>query len=150
MDPCVPFQNSAFEQSLNVSLESNASCVLIDWFSAGRLARGEFWDFMSLASRTSLYNQGDDYPFLVESMFLNNELSYSSMDPFGFQRQWNAYASVILHGPQAEPVARRLQNLSLKLTSDYTRVRTMPGLDSSESDNIVAPQTSGRVLVGVS
>ena len=75
MDPCVPFQNSAFQQSLNVSLEPNASCVLVDWFSAGRLTRGEFWDFMSLASRTSLYNQGDDYPFLVESMLLNNELS---------------------------------------------------------------------------
>jgi urease accessory protein len=150
MDPCVPFQNSAFQQSLNVSLEPNSSCVLIDWFSAGRLARGEFWDFMSLASRTSLYNQGDNYPFLVESMFLNNELSYSSMDPFGFQRQWNAYASVLLHGPQAEPVARRLQDLSLKVTSDYTRVRTMQGLDSSGNDFIVAPQTSGRVLVGVS
>jgi len=153
IDPCVPFQHSSFQQSLQVMLHPRASCILVDWFGAGRLARGEFWSFDSLQSKTCLWRNGDEFPFLVESMHLDNATLYSSDDPFGFQDKWNAYCSVILHGPQAEPVARRLQDLSLQLANEYTRVRGMDSMSDAVSKEpllgLQLPLTSGRVLLGV-
>lgn len=150
MDPCVPFQHSAFQQSLDVTLEGRASCILVDWACAGRLARGEFWNFDVMSSRTSLLKSGDELPFLVESMYLdNNDSKYHGDDPFGFQNSWGAYASVILHGPQARPVAQRLQQLSLQLTSEYTRVRDANMFNEDMNESLSLPLASGRVLIGV-
>ena len=156
IDPCIPFQHSSFQQSLSITLEPEASAILVDWFGAGRLSRGECWDLDSLSSRTLLYKSGQEFPFLVDSTHLNNSILSNTDNPFGLQG-WNAYCSVILHGPQAQTVAQRLQELSYQLTSQYTRVRhahchedIVSTLDTSFSfpPSPVAG-ISGRALLGV-
>jgi urease accessory protein len=143
VDPCIPFSTSSFQQTVNVSIEPGASVILVDWYGAGRLSRGERWDFDHLQSQTALSKNGAQ-PFLVESTLLN-PANYRSRDPFGFQ-EFNAFCSVILHGRQAGPVTHRLQHLSKQLASAHTRIRT----DSTEEPEENNLSLSGRVLLGVS
>jgi urease accessory protein len=143
VDPCIPFSTSSFQQSVNVSIEPDASVILVDWFGAGRLSRGERWDFDHLQSQTTLSRTGAE-PFLVESTLLN-PINYRSRDPFGF-REFNAFCSVILHGPEAVPVIHQLKHLSQQLASAYTRIRT----DSTHEPQESSLSLSGRVLLGVS
>jgi hypothetical protein len=144
------FNTPPFINHLTLHWKRERRVLFVDWFFAGRLARGEFWNFDVLSSRTSLLKSGDELPFLVESMYLDNNVSkYHGDDPFGFQNSWGAYASVILHGPQARPVAQRLQQLSLQLTSEYTRVRDVNMFDEDMNESLSLPLTSGRVLIGV-
>jgi urease accessory protein len=143
VDPCIPFSTSSFQQTVNVNIEPGASVILVDWFGAGRLSRGERWDFDHLQSQTALSKNGAE-PFLVESTLLN-PTNYRSRDPFGFQ-EFNAFCSVILHGPQAGPVTRQLQVLSQQLASAYTRIRN----DSTEKTQESNLSLGGRVLLGVS
>lgn len=142
VDPCISFSTSSFQQTVNVSVEPGASVILVDWFGAGRLSRGERWDFDLLQSQTALSKHGDE-PFLVESILLN-PANFRSREPFGLQ-EFNAFCSVILHGTQVELVTRRLQDLTHKLASAHTRIRNESTEVQEDSLSL-----SGRVLLGIS
>src|SRR5262249_3772864 len=49
-DHTIPFAGSAFRQTLDVEMDENAVLILVDAFSAGRLGRGEAWQFGILGS----------------------------------------------------------------------------------------------------
>jgi len=53
-DQTIPFAGSAFRQAIDVEMDENAGLVLVDAFSAGRLARGEAWRFTLLESAVSV------------------------------------------------------------------------------------------------
>ena len=54
-DPVVCFEGAVFEQSQIFRCSSSSSLCAVDWFTAGRVARGERWAFQSLTSRVQLW-----------------------------------------------------------------------------------------------
>jgi len=53
-DHTIPFAGSAFRQTLDVEMDENAGLILVDAFSAGRVGRGEAWQFALLDSAVSV------------------------------------------------------------------------------------------------
>ena len=50
-EPTIPFAGASFEQTITVRLETGASLILWDALAAGRIVRGERWQFSSFANR---------------------------------------------------------------------------------------------------
>ena len=59
-DPVVAFADARFRQHTRVALAPRGSCVLLDWFTSGRRARGEAWSFASYESKTEVSVCGGD------------------------------------------------------------------------------------------
>lgn len=57
-DPIVCFAGAAFEQDQRLELASGAGAIVVDAWTAGRVARGERWAFDRLALRTELVLDG--------------------------------------------------------------------------------------------
>jgi len=53
-DHTIPFAGSAFRQTLDVEMDETARLILVDAFSAGRVGRGEAWQFALLDSAVSV------------------------------------------------------------------------------------------------
>ena len=53
-EPTIPFAGSSFDQTITVRLATGASLLLWDALAAGRIARGERWQFSSYANRISI------------------------------------------------------------------------------------------------
>ena len=56
-DHTIPFAGSAFRQTLDVEMDETSRLVLVDAFSAGRVGRGEAWQFALLDSAVSVRDQ---------------------------------------------------------------------------------------------
>jgi len=56
-DHTIPFAGSALRQTIDVELDETAGLVLVDAFSAGRIALGEAWRFTVLDSAISIRDQ---------------------------------------------------------------------------------------------
>src|SRR5439155_3918023 len=66
-DQTIPFAGSAFRQAIDVEMDENARLVLVDAFSAGRIARGEAWRFTLLESAVSVR---DRHGWLLRDRFV--------------------------------------------------------------------------------
>jgi urease accessory protein len=53
-DHTIPFAGSSFRQTLDVEMDESARLILVDAFSAGRIGRGEAWQFALLDSAVSV------------------------------------------------------------------------------------------------
>jgi urease accessory protein len=56
-DHTIPFAGSALRQTIDAELDETAGLVLVDAFSAGRIALGEAWRFAVLESAVSIRDQ---------------------------------------------------------------------------------------------
>jgi urease accessory protein len=66
-DHTIPFAGSAFRQAIDVDMDATAGLILVDAFSAGRIARGEAWRFAVLESAVSIRDQ---YGWLLHDRFV--------------------------------------------------------------------------------
>lgn len=57
-DPVTCFADAIYEQRQRFDLASRGSLISIDWFTAGRVARGERWAFRKYQSRTEIFVNG--------------------------------------------------------------------------------------------
>ncbi|KAF8327897.1 urease accessory protein UreD [Cantharellus anzutake] len=59
-DPVTPFSSASYSQTQTFHLEDPASsaAVILDWFTSGRMARGEEWDFERYRSTNEVWIQG--------------------------------------------------------------------------------------------
>jgi urease accessory protein UreH len=58
-DPVQAFAGSTYTQRQEFRLASDASLVLLDWFTSGRAARGEHWEFNRFQSRNEVWREKD-------------------------------------------------------------------------------------------
>ncbi|MBI3870294.1 MAG: urease accessory protein UreD [Verrucomicrobia bacterium] len=72
-DPVQAFAESIYAQRQKFLLAPGASLVLLDWFTSGRMARGERWQFHCLQSRNEVWESSPEE--------LNPTLSDSSQMP---------------------------------------------------------------------
>ena len=68
-DPVQCFADSIYEQRQQFYLAPEAGLVLVDWLSAGRVARGERWAFTRYHSRNEIFS--DTVPVLIDSLLLD-------------------------------------------------------------------------------
>jgi urease accessory protein UreH len=74
-EPVIPFAGSSLMQSIRMDLEENARLVFWEGLMAGRIGRGERWQFQKLASETDLRLNGK--PVYLERFHLPDGLQRS-------------------------------------------------------------------------
>lgn len=99
-EPVQAFADSHYSQKQEFHLEPKASLALLDWFSAGRTARGERWAFKHLESRNDIFIGGKRA--LVDSILLSSEELAAQMGRF------NCLATLVLIGPAMKLAAEGL------------------------------------------
>jgi urease accessory protein UreH/urease accessory protein UreF len=151
-DPLTPQRDCVWEQNIDIHLhDPSANVCFIDWTAAGRVTQGERWQARSLSSKTTLWSHYSDNkakrPLLVDSVHWE---SPTAVDRFGPACQ--AYASLILAGPQMEIIRQRCTQLTTALTAPYTTVRELDNHsdhDWSATDSLLST-LAGPVYMGVS
>jgi urease accessory protein len=112
-DPVVPFRDASFVQTTEVVLDADASLVLCDVLTAGRVAFGERWSATALDVTLSIERAGGK--LLHDRVLLG-------ADAAGRMRRFEAIGTAVLLGPRvadlaaaelarigAEPLARGAQ-----------------------------------------
>ena len=99
-EPVQAFADSHYSQRQEFHLAANAGLVLLDWFSAGRTARGERWAFKHLESRNDVFIAGERA--LVDPILLNSDELAERMGRF------NCLATLLLIGPAMKLAAEGL------------------------------------------
>lgn len=95
-DPVVCFRGARYEQSARIDLDTNASLVWVESFTAGRTASGERWDAISIQSRTEIMSAG--VPLLIEAMDLV-AAEGSIGDAVG---RFDAFSTLVMVGPRIQ------------------------------------------------
>ena len=67
-DPIACFTDADFKQTQDFNLTAHSNLFALDWFSAGRMARGESWHMHQLASRLRYFS--DDTLILEDPLVL--------------------------------------------------------------------------------
>ncbi len=103
-DPVQPFADSRYHQAQQFHLAPGAGLVLLDWFTAGRTARGERWSFNQFRSRNDCFIDGGRR--LADSL----ELDRAHGDPGGAHRlgRFNCAALITILGDPLEADAKKL------------------------------------------
>ena len=103
-DPVQCFAEASYEQQQTFHLAPNANLVLVDWLSAGRLARGERWSFNRYASRNEVFCASRRA--LLDAIDLDARTAPLT-NRFGVGG-FNCFATVLLFGPVVSPFAGEL------------------------------------------
>ena len=113
-DPVQAFAHSRYSQRQEFELAEGAGLVLLDWFSCGRVARGERWEFARFQSRTDVFLSGERV--FVDSLLLSPEQgSLAAQHRVG---RFNCFALLLLMGkPMQETATRMLEHSARPLNA---------------------------------
>lgn len=98
-DPVVCFADSVYEQAQTIELADRAGLVLLDWFTAGRVAMDERWASRQYASRTRVRLAGRE---VVHDALTLDAAGGDRGKPFGRADAWTVVATVWLVGSAAD------------------------------------------------
>ena len=149
-DPMTPFGDSALKQKQFITLHPEGNLCFIDWVAAGRLAQAERWQQKTLSSRTEFKFMDQEQPTLIDSVHLRD---HQSTGMNWSTTQFNAYATLVLHGEQLEQVKENCLALQTILASHFTSTRSM--LDDKDTHTLSADldeipsRMAGPVIMGV-
>jgi urease accessory protein len=129
-DPVQAFAGSIYAQRQEFHLAPDASLVLLDWFTSGRAARGERWEFNRFQSRNEVWREkgtvrvtGDDSRIdqhgespseiiFLDSLLLTPDDSGALTTPHRMGR-FNCLATLLLVGPAVRDfAAQQLEQFS--------------------------------------
>lgn len=101
-DPVQAFAESRYDQTQTFHLAATAGLVLVDWFSAGRVARGERWQFARFHSRNEVFRDGQRV--FLDAILLDREDGFTaSAHQVG---RYHCFATLLFLGPpMAAPAA---------------------------------------------
>ena len=96
-DHTIPFAGSAFRQTLDVEMDETARLILVDAFSAGRVGRGEAWQFALLDSAVSIR---DRQGWLLHDRFALRGMAttHPAWDGLGYAESHPYFATIALIG----------------------------------------------------
>ncbi len=97
-DPVQCFAEASYTQHQVFNLTPAANLILVDWISAGRLARGERWSFQRYFSRNEIRRHGQ--PIAIDAIDLD-ATSGSLTNRFRAGR-FNCLATLFLFGPRLQ------------------------------------------------
>jgi urease accessory protein len=131
-DPIQAYSGSFYTQQQEFHLTAGASLVLLDWFSSGRNARGERWEFAQFSSRNDIFVDG--HRVFVDSIFLDSlQNSPSAQHQCG---RYNCFATLLMLGPAVQTAVRGM------LEANSAR----PIDSQTEPLNTASPLEGGAVL----
>jgi urease accessory protein len=108
-DPVQPFAHSTYSQRQRVHLAAGAGLALVDWFTAGRVARGERWEFTHFQSRNEVFCSNERI-FLDAILLRPGDGSLASSHRAG---RFNCFAMLLFVGPPVKAFAETiLSNIS--------------------------------------
>ena len=101
-DPVVCFARSTYNQAQRFNLERGAALVLVDWFTSGRRASGERWEFDAYTSRTTVFSGG--------RLVLHDAVSLRASDGAIAERmqRFEVLATAVLIGPPVLEAAEHI------------------------------------------
>lgn len=104
-DPVTCFSDAAYNQIQTFKLEEGSSVALLDWITAGRMSRGEEWDFAAYRSINEIWLS--DKRIARDALLLERDQSErrsvkDRMAPY------NCYACLFLCGPKTESAIESL------------------------------------------
>ncbi len=105
-EPVIPFAGSRFDQTITVRLDTGASLILWDALAAGRVVRGERWQFSSFENRITIrLSDGNS----LEERYC---LSPGQDNPcLPFTREWNYVGSFFMVSDNVpSPTWERIKN----------------------------------------
>jgi urease accessory protein len=103
-DPVQAFAEASYTQRQEFHLATGAGLVLLDWFSAGRVARGERWAFAHFQSRNDVFQSG-------ERVFVDSLRLDADGGALGSQHRtgrFNCFGLLLLLGQPLQPFANVL------------------------------------------
>lgn len=103
-DPLVCFARARYTQTQKFHLAPTANLVLLDWFTSGRQARGERWQFSHFESRNEIFV--NDAPKVVDALLLN--LTQGSLAGPLSLTCYHVFATLILTGPRLKSESEQL------------------------------------------
>lgn len=103
-DPVQAFARSIYKQRQQFDLAADSNLVLLDWFTSGRAARGERWEFSRFASRNDVRVAGRCV-FLDSLVLSPDDGELGSTHRLG---RFNCLATLLLLGPQLQGIAAAL------------------------------------------
>ena len=103
-DPVTCFANAVYEQRQRFDLYGNSGLVLIDWQTAGRVARGERWAFNRYYCRNDVYV--NEMHALADAMLLDtNHGPITALHRVG---PYDCFAMMAMIGQKVADLAERL------------------------------------------
>jgi len=101
-DPTTCFRDADFTQRQLFKLQDvTSSVIILDWFTCGRMSRGERWDFLKYDSGIDLF-LGDKLIFrdvvLLKNDNQNSSILKKRLEPY------ECYATLLLYGPRIVPL----------------------------------------------
>jgi urease accessory protein len=101
-DPVQAFAGSKYSQHQEFRLAESSSLALLDWFSAGRIARGERWEFSRFKSRNEVF-MADERVFLDSVLLDASDGLIAAPHRVG---RYNCFATLLLLGKALTDVAQ--------------------------------------------
>ena len=103
-DVLQPYSGSSYTQVQDFRLTSSSGLLLLDWFSSGRIARGESWDFEKLQTRNRIWI--DDQCVLLDALRLTSETGEMALkNRFG---SYHVMGNLVVIGPMFQPIRQAL------------------------------------------
>lgn len=134
--PVTCFKGARLDQVQHVSMPKDASVLLVDAFTAGRIARKERWAFESLRSRLHVDVEGT--PWLREGVWLDPRHGRLEERLHGL----DGFATVAMRGPKFATLARQLHEANAQLAPQQVLVTSSPR-DDGLVVRIAAPTVEG-------
>jgi urease accessory protein len=103
-DPVQAFAGSRYSQRQEFHLAASAGLVLLDWFTSGRAARGERWQFSQFKSRNEVFVAGER--IFLDSILLDS--ADGSLTSPARTGRFNCFATVLLAGEPLRAIAGEL------------------------------------------
>lgn len=145
-DPIQAFAGSRYSQHQEFHLAPDSNLVLLDWFSSGRIARAERWEFSRFKSRNEVFIE--DSRVYLDSLLLDAaDGPVASPHRAG---RFNCFATLLLLGPLLAELSQRLLNEIA--TRPIGRLASLAGCASPVADGALlrlageSTETVGREL----
>lgn len=122
-EPLTCFRDAFYNQYQRFHIQDNASAVILDWITSGRLALGEDWAFSHYHSVNEIFHNGrriaKDVMLLEDATELNPNIPSRSLQER--LRPYSCYAMLILVGPQVQSIITSISHKYDQLSVFKTR-----------------------------
>ncbi|GAB2281282.1 hypothetical protein Dimus_015884 [Dionaea muscipula] len=151
-DPVTCFSTARYSQKQVFRVVTDSNLAIFDWFTSGRYASGEKWDFGFYKSTNNIFSE-DDTPIFLDTALLEQG-SISSISER--MQDYQVIAMIILLGPKLRHLQSQVQENVTKMMSGILHttsntpgcsVRSKSGFCSSKPDFIASCSVFGPIVL---
>ncbi|KAF8078749.1 UreD urease accessory protein-domain-containing protein [Lyophyllum atratum] len=138
-DPVTCFRSASYNQTQTFQLSNNASLVVLDWLTSGRMSMGEEWAFSRYYSANEVWAEGKR--IAKDVMLLDDQVDSTAKVPLrdlgDRLAPYSCYATVILYGPLVQGTIQHL-------AAQYDQIAIFRTKGPAELVWSLSPMTSGN------